>query len=208
MTRNMNDRSGEVLRHTAGVPHEHHNVCVGMVAGMIGGLVGTWAMSQFQALWSKVAENYESPSASGRHDARDWQERSEGTNANELAAQAIATRTIDRPLTRDELKIAAPAVHYAFGATIGAVYGGLAETSCSVRALNGAAFGTAVWGGADEIAVPMLGLSKPNAEYPLEAHAQAFAAHIVYGVTTELVRRAVRPLMSRERRPERPALQH
>ena len=77
-----------------------------------------------------------------------------------------------------------------------------------VRALKGAAFGTAVWGGADEIAVPMLGLSKPNAEYPLEAHAQAFAAHIVYGVTTELVRRAVRPLMSRERGPERPVLQH
>jgi uncharacterized membrane protein YagU involved in acid resistance len=168
------------------------SIAAGAVAGLIGGLVGTFAMSEFQALWSKAVDGREPSSAGGRHDARDWQERNEDANANELAAQAVAEHTIDRPLTRDELAVAAPAVHYAFGAAMGAVYGALAEVSPAVRAWSGASWGTAVWIAADEIAVPSLGLSKPNTDYPLEAHAQAFAAHIVYGVTTELVRRAVR----------------
>jgi putative membrane protein len=168
------------------------NIAAGIAAGLIGGLVGTFAMSEFQALWSRAVDGHESSSAGGEHDARDWQERQEGMNANEAAAQVVARQTIDRPLTRDELAIAAPAVHYAFGAAMGAVYGALAEVSPAVRALGGSGWGAAVWIGADELAVPALGLSKADADYPLEVHAQAFAAHIVYGVTTELVRRTLR----------------
>jgi putative membrane protein len=58
--------------------------------------------------------------------------------------------------------------------------------------LSGAAYGTAVWAGADEIAMPALGLSAPTDQQPFERHFHSFAAHIVYGVTTELVRRGVR----------------
>jgi uncharacterized membrane protein YagU involved in acid resistance len=171
------------------------NIPAGAVAGLIGGLVGTWAMSEFQGLWTRVVDGRESQSAGGRHDARDWQERNEDQNANELAAQAIAEATLDRQLTRDELEVAAPAVHYAFGASMGALYGALAEVSPAVRALGGSGWGTAVWVGADEIAVPLVGLARADQDYPLETHAQAFAAHIVYGVTTEVVRRGVRALL-------------
>jgi uncharacterized membrane protein YagU involved in acid resistance len=149
-------------------------------------------MSQFQALWSRAADGFESPSAGGRHDARDWQERNEGQNANELAAQAVASAVIERPLTRKELKTAAPLVHYAFGGVMAAVYGGLVEQSRHLPAAAGVAFGTAVWLGADEVAMPALGLAERNTDYPLEAHAQSLAAHIVYGVTTDLVRRGLR----------------
>ena len=41
----------------------------------------------------------------------------------------------------------------------------------------------------DEIAVPAFGLSRPSTDSPPGVHAQAWAAHIVYGVTAELVRR-------------------
>jgi hypothetical protein len=160
---------------------------------LIGGIVGTWAMSEFQALWSRAAEGFESPSAGGRHDARDWQERNEGgRNANEVAANIVAANTIDRPLTRDELEVAAPLVHYAFGGALGAVYGGLVERSRHVPAAAGVAFGTAVWVGADEIAMPALGLAQRRVDYPVEAHAQSLAAHIVFGVATDLVRRGLR----------------
>jgi putative membrane protein len=168
------------------------NAALGALAGFIGGAAGTWAMSQFQAMWSNAVDGFESPSAGGRHDARDWQERHEGQNANEIAAQAVATHTIDRPLSRDELEVAAPLMHYAFGSVMGAVYGALSERSRTVPIAAGAGFGTAVWLGADEIAMPMLGLARRDKEYPLEAHAQSLAAHIVYGVTTEIVRRALR----------------
>jgi uncharacterized membrane protein YagU involved in acid resistance len=181
-----------------GHDRDDRNVGAGIVAGVIGGLVGTWAMSEFQAFWSKTVSRDHDPdtaSAGGRHDARDWQERIEGANANELAAQAVAEHTIDRSLTRKELELAAPAMHFAFGAAMGALYGGLYETSRGVRAMGGSGWGMAVWAGADGIAVPLLGLSRPKTEYPLETHAQSYAAHIVFGVTTEVVRRGVRAVL-------------
>jgi len=180
---------------------DDRNVAAGILAGVIGGLVGTWAMSEFQAMWSKQVSRDHDPdtaSAGGRHDARDWQERVEGQNSNELAAHAVAEHTINRPLTREELEIAAPAMHYAFGAAMGALYGGLHETSRLVRGMGGSGWGTAVWAGADGIAMPLLGLSQPKSEYPLETHAQSYAAHVVFGVTTEVVRRGVRALLSRQ----------
>jgi putative membrane protein len=186
MARRMNGRRGE-----------DRNVAAGIVAGLIGGLAGTWAMSQFQAMWSQAtgSHNPDTASAGGRHDARDWQERVEGRNANEEAADTVARHTIDRSLTREELELAAPAMHYAFGAAMGALYGGLREVSPGVRRMGGSGWGSAVWAGADGIAVPLLGLSRPKTDYPLETHAQSYAAHIVFGVTTELVRRGVRALM-------------
>ena len=173
------------------------NVGAGVIAGMIGGIAGTFAMNHVQALWSRAVENFESDSAAGRHDSRDWQERNEDANANEVAAQTIAKYTIERPLKRDELKVAATALHFAFGSVVGGLYGGLVETNPGSSALGGAAFGTAVWVGADEVAMPLLGLSRSDFEYPLETHVQAFVAHIVFGIATEVVRRGVRAVMRR-----------
>lgn len=164
----------------------------GTVAGIVGGLVGTYAMSEFQGLWSRVVDGYESDSAGGRHDARDWQERSEDDNANEAAAQTIARYTVGRSLDRDELAVAAPAVHYAFGSAVAALYGAAAEATPAVRAGGGAVLGVALWAAADEVAMPLLGLSGPPTDREAELHLQAFAAHVVYGVTTEAVRRIVR----------------
>lgn len=192
MTGDRNGRRKQMRRRRD--RHDDANPIAGMVSGLVGGLVASWTMTQFQALWSKVAADYHSDSSGGHHDARDWQERGEDANATELAAQAVATRTIHRPLTKQELKVAAPAVHYGFGAAMGALYGALSEFAPETRALEGAAFGSAVWIGGDEIAVPWLGLSKSADEYPLELHAQAFTAHLVYGVTTEFVRRGLRAL--------------
>jgi len=54
----------------------------------------------------------------------------------------------------------------------------------------------ALWLAADEAAVPALGLSKSPLDYPLSSHLSALAAHGVYGVTTELARRALRSVLS------------
>jgi putative membrane protein len=164
----------------------------GAVAGIIGGLAGTFAMSEFQGWWSRAIRGVQPQSSAGEHDARDWQELEEGTNANELTAQTLAKATIGRSLDQRELSVAAPAVHYTFGALMGGFYGAMAENAPGVRALSGAAYGTAVWAAADEIAMPVLGLSDRTDKQPFERHFHSFAAHIVFGVTTELVRRGVR----------------
>ena len=95
----------------------------GLASGFVAGLIGTWAMSEAQRLWTHVVDGDAPRSAGGRHDARDWQERSEHQNSNELAAQAISRVILGRALTRRELRTAAPLTHYLFGASVAAVYG-------------------------------------------------------------------------------------
>lgn len=158
------------------------------IAGALGGIAGTLAMNYAQRAWTLAVDGRAPSSAAGEHDARDWQERDEHQNANELAAQAIAAATIKRRLTQRDLSIAAGLVHFAFGAAVGALYGGLIRHH-PTRPRSGVMLGTALWLLADEIAMPVVGLSKSTLQRPLEMHLQSFAAHIVYGVTTEHVRR-------------------
>jgi Protein of unknown function (DUF1440) len=146
-------------------------------------------MSEAQRLWTHAVDDDAPESAGGRHDARDWQERSEHQNSNELAAQAIARSVLGRRLTRQELRVAAPLSHYLFGGALGAVYGAYAERRQA--ATSGAGFGTTVWLAADEIAMPLLGLSDSTARRPLEMHLQSLVAHLVFGTATEMTRRSL-----------------
>jgi len=151
----------------------------GVAAGALGGLVASYAMNQFQAVTKKL-------SADGQGEA----EKNGGEDATVKTAEAI-TGALGHPLSKEEKKVAGPLVHYAFGTAMGAVYGALAELSPRVARGAGVPFGTAVWLGADEVAVPALGLSKKPAESPPSVHAYALASHLVYGLATDLVRRAV-----------------
>lgn len=161
----------------------------GIAAGAVAGLAGTWAMSEAQRLWTHAVDGDAPESAGGRHDARDWQERSEHQNSNELAAQAIARPILGRSLTRQELRFAAPLAHYLFGAAMGAVYGAYAQRRRAPS--SGAGFGTTVWLAADEIAMPLLGLSRSTTRRPFEMHLQSLVAHLVFGAVTELTRRSL-----------------
>jgi len=170
-----------------------------VAAGAVGGLAGTLAMNYAQRLWTLAADRHPPESAAGEHDARDWQERSEHQNSNELASQYLAITFLHRRLTHRELAIAAPVVHFAFGATVAACYGLWAATHQDTRR-SGAMLGVVLWLTADEVAMPLMRLSGPTTERRWPLHVQSFAAHLVYGVTTEQVRRAIAPC-SAERRP-------
>jgi hypothetical protein len=123
--------------------------------------------------------------------ARQGKGEQEGDDATVKTAARLSRGLFHHELEPREKRVAGPAVHYAFGALTGAVYGALAELSPRWTAGAGIPFGTAVWLGADEVTVPALGLSGPATESPLPVHARALAAHVVYGLTTDLVRRLV-----------------
>jgi hypothetical protein len=161
------------------------------VAGLVGGLVGTLLMNEYQRMWSRYVTGREPHTPGGKHDARDWEEKYEGNNANQQAAQAVARHTVGRELTDCELEVAAPIMHFAFGGFISAAYGVLVEHSPSAASGAGIGYGAAVWAGADELAMPFIGWSNPR-RLPPEAHLQSFTAHLVFGLGTELTRRAVR----------------
>ena len=175
----------------------------GLAAGVAGGLVASVVMNQFQGLWSRLAEGEErshgaqsmqqgSPQQGVGRDLQKSGSDDERDDAAMRLANAISVGIFDQELTRSEKHAAGTALHYAYGISMGALYGGAAELAPVVAAGAGMPFGASVWVVADEGVVPALGLSKPAAEYPLSIHAYAFSSHLIYGLTTELVRRAVR----------------
>jgi uncharacterized membrane protein YagU involved in acid resistance len=75
---------------------------------------------------------------------------------------------------------------------MGGLYGALAEYSDWTSLGFGTIFGALLYAGADLIAVPAFQLAPSAAEQPVAAQATPLAAHLVYGATTDLVRRAIR----------------
>jgi Predicted periplasmic/secreted protein len=174
-------------------------IAIGALAGLIGGLV----MNQFQNLWSKLTED-ESDSEHAhpprQHASRQQLEGEQRSQEEEepatvKTADAISRKVFDHKLTKDERRIAGPAVHYTFSATTGMVYGALADLTPAATIGFGLPFGAAVWAIADEAMVPLFGLSKPPTEYPLSKHLYSLASHLVYGATTEATRRLLCSMM-------------
>ena len=129
---------------------------------------------------------------SSGNDAQSGQQQSESDNPTVKVAQAIAGPLLNRELTDDEKRVAGSIVHYAFGALTGGIYGILSEATPLAHAGFGIAYATGLWLAADEGLVPALKLSKPPQDYPMSQHLSGFGAHLVYGVTTEAVRRTLR----------------
>lgn len=173
------------MRHDGGRSVEGGDVLKGLAAGVAGGLAASWVMNQFQEVWTKLSEGEGAKQ-------NDRQSGEESEDATVRTAEAISENLFGHELTKEEKEKAGPAVHYGFGSTMGALYGVASEVWPRSTAGAGTLFGAAVWLGADEAALPLLGLSKPPTEYPASTHAYALASHFVYGLTTDAVRRVLR----------------
>ncbi len=159
----------------------------GLAAGAAGGLVGAWTMNQFQAGWSRAAEKIRKPAAQQQS-----QSSADGEDATQKAAAHVARAVFHRELSPAQKKKLGPAVHYGFGAAMGGLYGALSEFVPRANAGFGTAYGALLFAGADEAALAALGLAKRPTAYPLSTHAYALSSHLVYGATTEAVRRLLR----------------
>jgi putative membrane protein len=175
----------------------------GMAAGVAGGLMGGWVMNRFQSWWSRWSHGSSRPHGAqslqqgspqrgvGRELRRRGNEE-EGDNAAVRVASAVSEGAFHHRLKKNEKETAGAVSHYVMSATSGGIYGGVAELLPGATIGAGLPFGATVWLVADEIVVPALGLSKKPTEYPLSIHAYALASHLVYGLTTEMGRRALR----------------
>lgn len=185
------------------------DVLKGVAAGMVGGLIASWAMNQFHSVSSSAAGKLSSLYRStmggnssgnggppkppqGQQGKRASDSEGQDEPATVKTAQAVSRRVFRHELYGTQKQVAGPAVHYGYGTAMGGLYGGLVEAMPAVGAGFGTAYGAALWLGGDEIAIPALGLGKPPQKTSLSEHAGALAAHLVYGMTTEAVRRLVR----------------
>jgi putative membrane protein len=137
---------------------------------------------------SKAAEAVVGSEPRRQNDARGEQKEDPTVKTADTLAEKIA----GKKLSKSQKKKGGVAVHYAFGAVMGGLYGLAAEYSSVVRSAAGIPYGAALFVGADEIALPLLGLSSKPTEYPLSKHLSGFGSHVVYGTTLELTRRLLR----------------
>ena len=161
------------------------DVFKGAIAGLVGGLVASFVMSEFQALVTMLTEAEEKQKTKKKKEEP----------ATVKAAKQISEGVFGHNLTKNEKEPAGEAIHYAMGASSGLIYGVASEIAPITTVGLGMPFGTAVWLIADDVVVPALGLSKSPNAYPLSTHAYALSSHLVYGLTTDLVRRAVRKIL-------------
>ncbi len=148
----------------------------GALIGASAGLVAAAVMNAVPAVWSMLEKPKPEEKEGG------------GEDATVKTAEKIAEPILERPLTPDEKKWGGPAVHYVFGASVGALYGALAPLAPVVTIGFGTVYATMVWLLGDELVVPKLGLAPPPGETPAIGHFKYWFMHAIYGLTLEGVR--------------------
>jgi uncharacterized membrane protein YagU involved in acid resistance len=176
------------------------SVLRGIVTGMAAGIAATLIMDQFQKLTTasqKATEKHiklahgESPLQIEHEQKQKEQQAAQQEGSTEIVARKIAEVTGSQLADKQK---AGQAVHYIFGTLMGVVYSISAELLPDITG-SGAAFGTLLFLGADEVAVPAFQLSPPPSDTPSIDHLQHWAAHIVYGGSLELIRSLVRRIL-------------
>lgn len=185
--------NGSASSHAGSDLAEHHPAKA-LLAGFVGGLVGTIMMTQFQNAWSKASKKLKN----GNHQQQDSErgqdsgKEVENEDATMKAAGKLAVLA-GHGLSHTQKKKLGLVVHYAFGTLQGGLYGMAVELMNSQGGLvAGLAFGAFLFAGADELVVPLLGLSDKPAESPVSSHLYGFGSHLIYGLTTEITRRGLR----------------
>jgi putative membrane protein len=153
----------------------------GIIAGFVGGAIAAGAMSVVHKGLAGIFSAQRPPAQNA--------EQQEGEDATVRVADGTTRWLLGRSLPEAKKPLAGTMIHYAFGASIGGLYGGLATVAPRVTAALGLPFGVVVWLGAHVIMVPTLGLAPPVTRQPALKETLEFVLHLVYGVVTELVRR-------------------
>jgi flagellar motor protein MotB len=176
------------------------SVLRGIIAGATAGIAATLIMDQFLKLTSAGQKAVEKQMKLAQGESR-WeiaheqvqqeQQSAQQEDSTEILARKIAKAT-GKTLDKEQKKTAGRAVHYTFGTLMGIVYGVSAELVPEATTGAGTAFGTLLFLGADEVAVPALQLSPTPTGTPATDRLQHWAAHVVYGGSLELVRTLLR----------------
>lgn len=154
-----------------------------LLAGFAGGVAGAWAMRRFSAAWRKLGGPSFAPPGTP-YSSQEWDSAG---GAAEVAAKLL----LGRRLSGEERLCGAGAVHYMVGGLVAAGYAVAGDVCPPLRAGSGAAFGIVFWLLGDELTMPWLGLNNQFRNYSLLMHLNSLGEHVVYGMTAELVRRAL-----------------
>ena len=164
----------------------------GLLAGLVGGAVGTLVLNLFQTASLKGTAVAEKQIGNGGKYTREQEGLLQGyEKAHTITAVQVAGAAGIR-LSGKQQHNSPQLVEYAFGALCGGIYGALAEVLPEVTAGFGTVYGATLFTGASEIVIPALGWIDPPGKRTPVQHLGGLAGNVVYGATTEAVRRLLR----------------
>ncbi len=152
-------------------PTFRRNIAKGLLCGMLGGVAGSVAKIAGEMIYDPRNQGQTPPPV------------------------LLERKFFGRRSPAEELR-GMQEIHFVFGAASGAFYGAVAEVAPMVTAGYGSVFGVVFQLFTHETLVPMAGLDVPPWKQPAREHASEFFTHILYGVTTEAVRRYLRKKMA------------
>ena len=100
-----------------------------------------------------------------------------------------ATKKFGYRMGRKQRRVVGPALHYGFGAMIGAAYAVAAENRDFLRKGYGAGFGSAVFAVGDALSPREFMPAVPPFDREIVSGVYEWLSHVVYGVTLETTRR-------------------
>ena len=169
-----------------------NSVAKGLLAGLIGGAVGTLVLNLFQTASLKGTEVAEKQIGNGQKYTKEQQGLLKGYERAHAITAVQAAGAVGIKLSGKQRRNSPQIVEYAFGTLCGGIYGALAEVIPEVTTGFGTIYGATLFTGASEIVIPALGwIDPPNKRTPVQ-HLGGLAGNVVYGATTETIRRLLR----------------
>lgn len=149
--------------------HSAPRPLLGLFAGIAAGVVASAAMVAFQSAAARLV-----PSDGSDEDP-----------ATVKAADRVSQVATGEPVAEPHRAAAGQAVHFLVGATLGGIYGVLAEYRPATRRGFGGAYGLVTSVLLDETALPAAGLGAAPWQASLASHGYGLASHMVYGIALE-----------------------
>lgn len=149
----------------------------GIIAGFIGGLVGSAAKSAVEKFLEvrKIDEK----------------------TAQVKVLNKFSKKLIGTSIGTENEGLAKQLVNVPLGGTVGAIYGYGKRDKENVSVLDGAILGGTTWFSTHETTLPFAGVEENPQNVPMKTQAQELLAHVVFGVTTEIVRGYVNDKLKR-----------
>jgi hypothetical protein len=144
-----------------------------IAAGALAGIAGAAAMHVFRLAWERAIGNKPELGIFGFDHEAD-------VNSAQLLSRVLLRREISETAAAR----AGIALHYSYGAIVGAAYAVSAQRLPQIREGFGAGFGALLWLAGDEIPIAALGISEPRSK-SAASHAAALSAHLIFGAVLE-----------------------
>lgn len=144
------------------------NTTRGLVSGLIGGLAGTAVKAAVERFL----------------DVRKIDQKT----AQMKIIDDLSTKITGSPVNTGNEGIAEQLVRIPLGVSVGAAYGYSKKDETEANILDGAVLGATTWASTHESTLPLIGLQKSDKEIPVKTQLQELFSHVLFGITTEVVR--------------------